>query len=37
MYLSNNFQFDENDLDIASVDSVRKLHPRDYWFTKIDH
>lgn len=23
-------------MDLACVDAVRKLHPRDYWFTKIN-
>lgn len=28
-YINNNFKFDENNMDIASIDSVIKLHPID--------
>lgn len=35
-YFENKFQVDPNDLDAACVDSVRKLHPKQFWFSQVD-
>ena len=35
-YFDDKFVVDGSDIDVACVDAVRKLHPRDYWCTKID-
>jgi hypothetical protein len=35
-YFQNGFKFDKDDLNLGSIDAVRKLHPKDYWENKID-
>ena len=35
-YFDDNFKVNVDDINVACVDMVRKLHPREYWFEKID-
>lgn len=35
-YFESQFVVPNNEIDVTCVDMVRKLHPRDYWFTKVD-
>jgi len=35
-YFANQFKVEDGNMEVICVDTVRKLHPKDYWFTAID-